>query len=229
MNNCKPFFKTGYVGLAVIAMSVVLLWVFPAKAPLLPQGFFTPIIAFEFVQTPDEVFQMFGGADPIVRSEMKDAMDLGNRLDYIYMCLYSMFLALFSITCARISKDSYYYIGAALAFVVLAGDAMENVQLIGITANLTTGDIAPYLGLLHMFTWIKWGGLALIFLILFPWFFKNGLFSKIIGAFGIISFILGIGAFLHRSMVNEIFSLSIALIFMLTIIYCFTFKAGVAE
>jgi hypothetical protein len=220
----KPFIKTGYLGLAVIAMSIILVFIFPSKAPSLPQGFFTPIIAFEFIQTPDEVFQMFGGADLAVQKRMVGAMDLGNRLDYVYMCLYSMFLLLFSITCAKIAKKTYYYAGAALALAVLAGDAMENIQLLGITENLSTGDIEPFLGLLCLFTWIKWGGLVLVFLILSPWFFKGGLFSKMIGAFAIISFILGVAAFLQRSVVNEIFALSVALMFILMIIYCFVFK-----
>jgi hypothetical protein len=220
----KSFINNGYLGLAVIAMSVVLLFVFPSKVPSLPEGFFTPIIAFEFVQSSDEVFQMFGGSDLPGRNNMKDAMDLGNRLDYAYMGLYSMFLLLFSTTCAKIAKNPYYYAGAVIALVVLAGDAMENIQLLGITANLSIGDFSPYLEPLQIFTWIKWGGIGLIFLVLSPWFLRGSLFSKIIGAIGIISFILGIAAFLHRSVINEVFSMSVAIMFILMIIYCFTFK-----
>jgi hypothetical protein len=140
------------------------------------------------------------------------------------MFLYSMFLLLFSITCAKISKTPYYFAGAGVALAVLAGDAMENIQLLGITANLAAGDTAAFLAPLHRFTWIKWGGLALVFLILSPWFFKGGLFSKIIGATGIISVILAVTAFLNRSMINEIFSLSVALMFIFMIIYCFTYR-----
>jgi hypothetical protein len=221
----KPFIKAGYLGLAVIAMSVALLFVFPSKAPSLPEGFMTPIIAFEFIQSPDEVFQMFGGNDLAARTTMKDAMDLGNRLDYVYMILYSMFLLLFSVTCKKITRNPYYFAGAGIALVVLAGDAMENIQLLGITANLSAGDITPYLEPLYLFTWIKWGGIAMIFLVLFPWFLRGGLYSKIIGATGIISFILGFAAFLNRSVINEIFALSVAVMFILMIIYCFTFKA----
>jgi len=220
----KPFIKTGCIGLAVIAMSVVLLFVFPSKAQWMPKGFFTPIIAFEFIQSPEEVLQMFGGTDLFIQNKMVNAMDLGNHLDYMYMCLYAMFLFLFSTTCAKIAKNPYYYAGAALALAVLAGDALENIQLIGITANLSTGDIMSSLRLLMIYTWIKWGGIALIFLALSPWFFKGGLFSNIIGAIGIISFILAIAAFLHRSVINEIFSMSVAVMFILMIIYCFTFK-----
>jgi hypothetical protein len=41
---------------------------------------------------------------------------------------------------------------------------------------------------------------------------------------GIISFILGVSAYMNRSVINEIFSLSVALMFILMIIYCFTYK-----
>lgn len=47
----RPFIKAGIVGLLVIVMSIVLLAVFPSKAVRLPDGFFTPIIAFEFIET----------------------------------------------------------------------------------------------------------------------------------------------------------------------------------
>jgi hypothetical protein len=92
----KPFIKSGYLGLAFIIMSVLLLFVFPTKAPSLPEGFCTPIIAFEFIQTKTEVIEMFGGENITMRNEMARAMDLGNRLDYVYMCLYSAFLLMVS-------------------------------------------------------------------------------------------------------------------------------------
>jgi hypothetical protein len=79
IHSNKPFIKTGYLGLAVLMMSVLLFFVFPQKAPSLPEGFFTPIIAFEFVQTSTEVIEMFGGDNITMRNEMTRAMDLGNR------------------------------------------------------------------------------------------------------------------------------------------------------
>ena len=206
-------------------MSVLLLFVFPPKAPSLPKGFFTPIIAFEFVQTRIEVIEMFGDENITMRNEMVRAMDLGNRLDYVYMCLYSAFLLMFLATCAGLSKNKYYYAGVVLALAVLAADALENVQLLGITVNVATVNFDSQLRLLHLFTWIKWGGIALIFLTLSPWFLKGDRFSKIIGIIGIITFILGVSAYMNRSVINEIFSLSVALMFILMIIYCFIYKA----
>ncbi len=224
IHSNKPFVKAGYLGLFVIIVSVLLLFIFPSKVPSLPKGFVTPIIAFEFVQTKAEVIKMFGSEDIILRDKLVRAMDLGNRLDYLYMCLYSIFLLMISVKCATLSQNKYYYAGAVLAMVVLAADALENIQLLAITANLSNGNFDSQLQLLHLFTWIKWGGIASIFLVLAHWFLKGTRFSKIIGITGILSFILGTMAYMNRSIMNEIFSLSVVLIFVMMIIYCFIYK-----
>ncbi|MFZ2632200.1 MAG: hypothetical protein WA081_11840 [Desulfosalsimonadaceae bacterium] len=227
MKPSKPFLKTGVIGLLVVVMSIGLLAVFPSTAPNMLEGFFTPIIAFEFIQTRAEVFGMFIQADGAesVNEAMLAAFDLGNRLDYIYMGLYSVFLALFSLTCVKISGKKYFYTGAVLSLVVLAGDAFENIQLMGITSYLkhgmTSGDMETLLNGLNRFTWMKWGGLAAIFLVLAPWFLRGGRFSKAVGLSGIACAGLGLAAFFHRSVITEIFSLSVGLMFLLMIIYCF--------
>ncbi len=221
----RPFLKAGYVGLLMILMSLILVIIFPAKASKMPAGFFTPIIAFEFIETRAEVFQLFVSTDGKVRQAMVDAMDLGNRLDYLFMLLYSMFLMMFCLKCAAVSSKKYYYIAAVIAVVVLLADVMENIQLMGITANLETGEFKQYLARLHWFTWIKWGGISAIFLVLFSWFIKGGMFSKIIGISGILCFVSGFLAYLNRCVLNEIFSLTVAVIFLMMIVYCFKYKS----
>ena len=220
----RPFLKAGYIGLLVIVMSMILVTIFPSKASKMPQGFFTPIIAFEFIETKAEVFQLFASTDGTIRQTMVDAMDLGNQLDFIYMFLYSLFLLMFCLKCAEISSKKYYYIGAVIAVAVLSADALENIQLLGITANLETGNFKQYLARLHLFTWMKWGGIAVIFLVLFFWFIKGGIFSKIIGITGAWSFASGLLAFLSRSVLNELFGLTVALMFIMMIIYCLIYK-----
>ena len=166
----RLFLKAGYVGLLVIVMSMILVIIFPSKAPKMPAGFFTPIIAFEFIETKAEVFQLFVSTDGTIRQSMVDAMDLGNPLDFIYMFLYSLFLLMFCLKCAQISSKKYYYMGAVIALAVLSADVLENIQLLKITANLETGDFKQYLAWLHLFTWMKWGGLPLFF-----WYCFSGL------------------------------------------------------
>lgn len=216
--------KTGFLGLLVIGMSVVLLMVFPSKAPWMMDGFFTPIIAFEFVQSQSEVCQLFGLSDSPDQLSMIKAMDFGNRLDYIYMVLYSSFLFFFSFVCAKNTGQRYYYAGSMLSFIILVADALENIQLLRITAKITSQDFGKELSLLHCFTWIKWGGITVVFLILAPYFFKGRSYSKVIAAIGISSFILSVLAYLNRSVLNELLGLSVALMFLLMIVYSFIYK-----
>ena len=220
----KPFMKIGFLGLLVIGMSIVLLMVFPSKAPWMMDGFFTPIIAFEFVQSQSEVYQLFGLPDSPDQLSMIKAMDFGNRLDYIYMVLYTSFLFFFSFVCAKNTGQKYYYAGSMLSFVILVADALENIQLLRITAKITSQDLGKELSLLHCFTWIKWGGITVVFLILAPYFFKGRSYSKVIAAIGISSFILSILAYLNRSVLNELLGLSVALMFLMMIVYSFIYK-----
>jgi len=224
----KPFMKLGFLGLLVIGMSIVLLMVFPSMAPWMMDGFFTPIIAFEFVQSQSEVYRLFGlpnSPDQLSMTQsMIRAMDFGNRLDYIYMVLYTSFLFFFSFVCAKNTGQRYYYAGSMLSFVILIADALENIQLLRITKKITSQDFGKELLFLHCFTWIKWGGITVVFLILEPYFFKGRIYSKVIAVTGISSFILSVLAYFNRSVLNELLGLSVALMFLMMIVYCFIYK-----
>lgn len=222
----RPFLKTGFIGIAVIVMSIVLMSVFPSHSPSMPKGFFTPIIAFEFIESPEEVYQLFGEKNSPEREDMVRAMDRGNRLDFIYMLLYSSFLFTFSIQCSRETGLKIFYLGAFLSLVVLAGDFLENLQLLSITSKLNGGTFEGELMALTIFTWQKWGGIAAIFLVLVPYFIRGTIFAKIIALWGLCVFFIGIIAYLNRSLINEIFSLSVAVMFLLMIVYSVINKSG---
>ena len=208
----------------VIGMGSVLLMVFPSKVPWMMDGFFTPIIAFEFIQSQSEVYKLFGLPGSPDQLAMIKAMDLGNRLDYIFMVLYASFLFFFSFACANITGQRHYYAAGILSFVILVADVMENIQLLRITAKIAHHDFGRELLFLHWFTWIKWGGITIVFLILAPYFFRGRTYSKLIAALGISSFILYVFAYFNRSVLNELLGLSVSLMFLLMIVYSFAFK-----
>jgi len=220
----RPFLKIGFLGLLVIGMSSVLMTVFPSKAPWMMDGFFTPVIAFEFVQSQSEVRKLFGLPDAPDQFSMVRAMDFGNKLDYIYMALYASFLFFFSIVCAKITGQKYYYAASFLSVVILIADAVENIQLLQITAKIIHQDFAKELCLLHWFTWIKWGGITVVFLILSPYFFKGRIYSKFIAVTGISCLILSVFTYFNRSVLNEMMGQSIALMFVMMIVYSFIYK-----
>ena len=221
----RNFRTTGYLGVAVIVMSIVLLIVFPSKTASKVDGMITPVIAFEFLETPEEAYQLFGAEPSPARDAMVAAMDLGNRLDFIYMILYTMFLFAFSTLAANESGMILPGVGRVLAILILLGDVLENVQLLGITGKLATGGFECEIWYLGIFTWVKWGGIALTFLALAPYFMKGTTYARVTGLVGILVFLLGIISLVHRSFVNEIFSLSVAVMFILRIMYCFTHRS----
>lgn len=66
--------------------------------------------------------------------------------------------------------------------------------------------------------------ITVVFLILAPYFLKGRSYSKVIVVIGISSFILSILAYLNRSVLNELLCLSVALMFLMMIVYCFIYK-----
>ncbi|NHZ71503.1 MAG: hypothetical protein GWP17_00225 [Aquificales bacterium] len=222
--NKRPYILAGFIGLAVVVVSVISMVVFPQTSPGKIEGLRSPIIAFEFAETVEEINTLFGANGSPEQAEMIRKMDQGNTLDYLYMLLYSAFLFSFALLAAKQSGQKWVYAGAGLALLALVGDALENVQLLTITANLHSGDFLAALTRLHWFTWLKWGSLALYFLLMGGWFWGNGRFGKLISIVGVLTFLLGLASFIQRGPATEPFTLSIALIFLLMIIYCFTTK-----
>ncbi len=221
----RPFIISGQLGLLMLTMTLVFLIGFPQKATWLPEGFFTPIIAFEFIETEQEVIEMFTAPDGTVDRELVKSMDGINHLDFLYMVVYSLFLMTFAWTSARLSGKKYLYIAVVLAGVVLIFDFLENIQLLGITSKLESRNFTLELARLHIFTWIKWGGIATIFLLLVPYFSAGGIFSKVMAWSAAVTFLLGLGAFLHRCVLNEIFSLCVGLMFLSIMIYSYFYTS----
>jgi hypothetical protein len=178
-------------------------------------------VAFEFIETKEEVIDLFGQTDDENRNSRIKNMDLGNRLDFIYMFLYSLFLFCFSWKCAGLSRKRIFLLGTIISVAILLGDFFENIQLLYITSKFETETLTGQLYNLKMFTWIKWGGLAIIFLVLSPYFIAGSRYSKIVGVFGWLPMGLGILAWFYRSVINELFAISVGIMFVLMIIYCF--------
>jgi len=215
----RPFILAGIIGICVIITSIVLLMIFPGRAHRLPPGFFTPIIAFEFIQTPQEVLDLFGPVESEQHQELVKAMDLGNRIDFLYLVFYNAFLFVFCWKVSMITGRKVYLLGSLMACVILAGDFLENIQLLKITSRLDSGSFTPQLALLRIFTWQKWGGMVVAFLILLPYFLKGGILSRVIAACSVAAAVLSVLALTYRGIAHELFSLSVVVVFVLMISY----------
>jgi hypothetical protein len=222
----RPFLIPGLIGIAVILVSVLSLVVFPQTAPGQIEGIRSPIIAFEFAETVDEINLLFGPAGSPERADMVRKMDQGNKLDFLYMLLYSGFLVSFVIDANKQRHMPLFYVAVGLALLAFVGDILENSQLFQITNNLASSDFVDALTRLHWFTWLKWGSLAFYFSVMGVWFLGNGRFGKLIAAVSELTFLLGLFAFAARGFITELFSLSVALTFLLMIIFCFMIKTN---
>lgn len=220
----RPFLVSGILGLGAVVMTLVLSAVGPRPTAPLPAGFITPVLAFEFAETEDEVAALLTPVDQPAGDTVRAAMDRVNRLDFLYIALYGGCLLAFSLTCARLSGQRLYYALAALAVAIMAADMLENAQLLAITRDLGARPIEALLARLRLFTWLKWGGLALWFLLMRPYFQRAGRFGRLLGLVSLLPLLLGIAAFFRPGLLSELFALTIGLLFLLLTVYAWRFK-----
>jgi hypothetical protein len=222
----KPFFYVGLVGLLIFGGAYWLKETFPAEAPYMAPRFSTPIVFFEFVQSPIEVYDFFGITDYDFDSENFIAkMDAGNKIDFAFAFIYSAFLFLFFRVLAKESEQKWYKAGMVLAILALIGDVFENVQLLGITANLQSGNFETQLKLLNIFTWVKWASIAIAFALYALWLLKLEGVLKLMGYVAWIPLIFGAMAFMRRGVMTELFTRSVSILFFVAIAYCFMYKS----
>jgi hypothetical protein len=221
----RPFLLSGILGLGAVVMTLVLSAIGPRPAAPLPAGFITPVLAFEFAETEAGVMALFAPAGQPEGDAVRAAMDRVNRLDFLYIALYGGCLVTFALTCARLTGRRVYWAAAALAVAIMAADVLENLQLLAITRDLGTADIGPALARLRLFTWLKWGGLALWFLLMRPAFASAGRLGAFIGLAAVLPLLLGVVAFLWPGLASELFALAIGLLFLLLTIFAWRYRA----
>jgi len=218
----RQFLLSGIIGIALIVISVIITVIGPGRSDELADGFFSPVIAFEFATDAEDIIQVFGEANTPAREDIVRTMTNSTRLDFLFLILYGAFLYTFSITCASLTGNRVYYLPALLSIVAPIFDVLENLQLLSIMEQVGGGDFISELPYLRFYTWMKWGALALIFLLLIPFFRTAGTFGRFLSMYAFVPFVLGIFAFLKPGLSNELFTLSIVLMFILMIIFSFT-------
>jgi hypothetical protein len=217
----RPFFISGILGLGAVAMTLILSFVGPRPATPLPAGFITPVLAFEFAENEAEVRQ-------IVSPNVRSAMDRVNQFDFLYIALYGGCLFTFALTCDRLTGRRLFFGAAALAIGIMVADILENVQLLAITARMDDGGFEGELARLRLFTWLKWGGLAVYFALLRAYFARLTGPARWLGAIALSPLLLGAAAFLSRGPISELFALSIGLMFLLLTFYAWWFRRPAA-
>ena len=180
-------FKTArFFGIALLLCAIVLLVVNPKPENNLPAGFNTPIIAFEFIQSKQEILNFFKVQNP---DAYEQKMLLGNYIDYLFMVLYSCFLLYIAVGIKKITGSKTMFLAMFFCMTMLIADAMENYQIyqLVVMRNINFDQINPitsfdlyeiHLTLLNFFTWLKWSSIACTFLLFSPFFFKGKTFPE---------------------------------------------------
>jgi hypothetical protein len=223
----RPFLISGFIGLSVIIISLVLMITGPQETGPLAEGFFTPIIAFEFATSVEDVNLIFYDSNSQLLQRAVSDITSGTRLDFLFMLLYGAFLLTFSLKCSSLTNNRWFYLSAALAVLAPIFDLLENLQLLSIMERLDSGDLITQLGYLHLFTWLKWGTLSLIFLSLIPFFQNSGVFGRFLATFAALPFVLGILAYFVPGLPNELFALSVSAMILLMILFSFLYRENV--
>lgn len=221
-NNRKLKILISILGIGIIILSLILRSIFPAEVPWMPEGFTTPIIAFEFLQTTSEVLMFFGPAGP-EQGALVEAMITGHKIDTIYLVVYGLFLAGWALLAVKKSGNNFFYLLIFFAIVASVGDWYENKQLVLIASNLDWRYFDGTLLDLWLFTWLKWGSLSITLagLSFFTW--KLGWLGKLFAIVAAVTLILGGIAIFERSVITSYFTLGITLGFVLLIVLSFIF------
>lgn len=169
------------LGLVTILISTVMVKTFPAKADL-PEGYRTPIIAFEFAKTEADIPYLIGNSEEV--QNIRSAMREGHKWDMVFPFAYGGFLALLLFQFYRKGESLALY-ALPLAVLIIPFDINENLALLAIVDAAEANVLSQTLfDDLIVATWLKWLSIAAAVLALSVLYFKHK--KPYLGAFGLL-------------------------------------------
>ncbi len=194
---------SAFLGTAVIILAAVMMLIYP-KVEDLPDGFRTPVLAFEFA-TSENGLAFMAGTDETTR-QIRREMKRGQYLDLVFPFAYGGLILVLLMT---LSKKGLLFpkIGILFAIAVIPADLWENHVMFNILNRLDEGLLAAdLLPQLHIATWVKWWMIGLSAICLSVGYFQqknylNGLIGLLAGAGVVAAWISGSNAFYVEGMV----------------------------
>jgi hypothetical protein len=219
-----PFKISLLFGIPMMATAIVLQVLNPSHAGQMIEGFRTPVLAFEFMQNAAETAGLFDVENP---GMYRNDFMWGNSVDYLFMFFYSVFLGFTALGIIRETGLRILWLAVALCAIVFFADLLENITLASIVDAFFNQEelVASYYGNLHLFTWLKWGGLSVTFLLFTGYFLQRKIFGKAISLLILVNFGLSVAAFFHRSALNEFMALSVVLLFLALFVHNVSFRS----
>ncbi|HKI87716.1 MAG TPA: hypothetical protein VKA38_01730 [Draconibacterium sp.] len=219
-----PFWKIGVLIIPLVLFIFLMGRFFPKEAP---EGFSSYIVAFEFAKTPADLQQLLGN----LPKKAIHKIDVGNLLDFGFMATYTALLILSFLRFSKEFSKKWLKLGVVLAIIILLGDFTENIFLLRLTDNFLTSapeeTIVSNLSRLHIFTWIKWGTLAVAFFLLYTIFYRKKWYIEIVGVTVIFPLLFLIATPKHTPQILTVFTNSIFLCFAVLMVYLFVYQKKV--
>lgn len=206
---------------------VMLINKFSPPVELAPIGYNSSILAFEFVRNTDELKEVLTPLSP----EQLTSLDRVNYVDFGFMIAYSLILFLFARRLALEFSSVIIKIALFLPLFILLSDLAENLQLLHLSQLFVEGSEEYYdihIAQLKLYTWMKWGSLAIYFLLTGWHILRTRATHYWIGAMMLVPFVgLIASAFFQERKVWGAFAESIFFMFLLILIYSLLYKRKV--
>ncbi|MGJ8558923.1 MAG: hypothetical protein ACSHX3_01670 [Litorimonas sp.] len=210
-------------GLMTLIIVLIIMPYFPTDAAADVSGYGSPVIAFEFARTPADLVAVFGEETDAARAGRMAMMDQGNRWDFLFMTIYTLFGFMFGLAARRRSIALGTIILVA-ALVAGLADAIETQALLSITAQLYDGVATPDgLATLWMPVTIKF--IALAGSILCAGLFlisRAGLIWTALGLLTLLSALLSVPGLLAPERFGNLLTLSVGIGWIVMLSYALT-------
>lgn len=208
-------------GIIMSGIGLALMFINPAVAGQLPEGFFTPIIALEFMSNTEDLSRFFNITSV---AELKNSFLLGNQVDYAFMFAYGIF----ALLCGRLiyldSRIKTVWLSFPLVLLIIFSDLFENMNIAEILAMKEYYNAELILDQLQLFTWLKWGSLSALMLLYSVYFLQGNWWKIIIGVIMLSSFCFAVTAFYLGGIYCEIMSVNIMASFIGLLIFAIIWK-----
>ena len=217
MNERKVLIYTRIFGVLVILVYLAMTYAFMTKA----RGEKNPVIEFEFVTDVHQVQDIFYTDNGEINVDLAKGLERSIKVDFVFALVYGLFLGLFFVYLKLLTHNKIYLFPAVLAIVAMIFDLLENTQLLEIISKLGAGGYEHNIAHLHLFTWIKWGTLAVALVFAANYSFAYGKVGGYITGLLTLAPVLLMFPALFYDKLDKIFAFSVVLAIVALIIFSF--------
>lgn len=181
-NDIRMFRAAAAAGLLVAAIGIVLVIVYPQRLETLPPGYYTPILAIEFVTSLPEAQTLFANNATLVARTQT-----GHWVDMAFLFAHGAFLALANLGFWKRQRRPLNLVGVFAAMIAASADLAENQYLLQLGEALQGLSAPPDFWLLRLYVTTKFLGICVAMLCLSLPLWQQGRVGK---AFALVTLVL---------------------------------------